>query len=169
MTTTFDALLSRIKVLVTEGAGSDSRTIPANTFQSEEIIGGTARPADEKARNIAWKPEFTLTSWQLVDKDRINENFTACIYDINLSFEVSYKAAPPVWEAERLVVEQTMMNNCHIIRRALCNPDNFDADLTGLASGCLEFQSAGSSKYDYSKGIVSVPLSFSGFVQLDFV
>jgi hypothetical protein len=166
MTTSFQPIIDRIIEVAQTAAGTDGRTIPLSSFRFD---ANTEKDPSLTAQNALVRPVFEIEDLIPRDIDGLSENASLALYEIDVRLRVTYKVNTTLPDVNRNALVGLMRDDLHKIRRALGNPETFDQEETGLASGMLEFVSASGISWRIADGIASQVLTFSGKVFLDYV
>lgn len=173
MSNSYLPLINRLLQVAETAAGSDSRTIPANTFRYDTVA---TKDVSSVSQDAVVRPVFEVDDVIPRDNKSYSEHASTCLYDIEIRITATYKVNTgiPDWNKKELIA--LMRDDAHKVRRAYGNPDTlttYEGTDTGLASGMLEFANASPIRWinsqDGVSALASQTLTFTGKLTLDFV
>src|SRR5688500_14720818 len=116
----FSNLINRMLEVAETAAGTDGRTIPANSFRYDTVA---TKDASLVVQDAIVKPVFEVEDVIPKNANAYSEHYSNTIYDIEVRLSVTYKVASnhPDWNKKELIAR--MRDDAHKVRRAFGNPD----------------------------------------------
>ena len=141
MATEYQPIIDRVYEVLTDGAGAARTLSEANRFATGLYPG---QELDHQARDARQQKRCWVAAGPLGRGDESEVNDRA-LYNVSVRVDLTYALEPAADQAAWREIAGLMPLDAHRIRGALGFPGNLTAtaggDPTGLASGCLLFES----------------------------